>query len=422
MVVDLTRALHSVDDVISIILLNTELVAEEDIIQLNMDAHNRILARDVHACSNNPPFHNSALDGYAFDFSCVENSDTSKVLLPMVAGYEYKAGNNLSDLVLPYGSAVRIFTGSRMPVGCNTVIAQERVAIEGDSISFSKDGLLQGMNCRITGEDFRIGDVIIAEGERISSRHMALLAMSGVKGGQLHVRKPLRIAVFSSGDEIREADYLMSVTEENIGRGSIPDANTPMLLSFIKNMGAIPVYGGIIRDTYESISDAFHNIEETVDCIITSGGASVGKYDCIVPFLRQEGEVLCSGVSMKPGSPFTFGRWKGIPVYCLPGNPVACFITCALFVRAGIKRMYGAEDYYCRRYKVVSGISCKKKTGRREFVRVRIDKHGVAHKVSMGGSGIITSLCTSEGVLDLHEDQENVSEGIILDFIPYNDM
>ena len=356
-----------------------------------------------------PAHRNSAMDGYALNGADLPSEGTREL---KVVG-RAMAGTPFSGTIGP-GECVRIMTGAKMPVGTDTVVIQERAEANGDLVRVdSGNSPLQ--NVREAGEDISAGSIVLDAGRKIGPAELGLLASLGVP--EVVVRRRVRVAFFSSGDEIRSIG-------EPLAEGQIYDSNRYTLYGMLSRLGADVVDMGVIPDREETISEALEEAAATADLILTSGGVSVGEADYIASCLRRLGSVHFSKVAIKPGRPLTFGHIGGTPFFGLPGNPVAVMITFLQFVRPGLKIMMGEASPLTPAFKVRSRSRLRKSPGRTEFQRgiLEQDAQGELTVRSTGrqGSGVLSSMSTGNCFILLPEKAGTVEPGDWVDVQPFS--
>ncbi len=366
-------------------------------------ADGRILARDIVAPISVPPADNSAVDGYAFRHADLTGGQLS-VIGVSAAGRPFVGS-------VGRGQAVRIFTGALPPDGSDTVAMQEAVTITGDRVAVPS-GIPLNANIRRAGEDTVAGAAILRTGRRLGPPEIGLLASVGLDA--VAVRKPLRVAVFSSGDELAQPG-------EMLRKGAVYDTNRPMLLAMLARMGMAVSDMGVLPDGRDAIANALAGAATGHDAIVTSAGVSVGDEDHVRAVVQSLGGLDFQGVALKPGSPMTAGHVSGVPFFGLPGNPVAMMVNFAMLVRPGILSLAGEQTDAPRRIPVQAAFSGVSKVGRREFLRAKLDvKDGalVVTPCARGGSGILSSLVECDGLIELEESVSTVTAGMTLRFIP----
>lgn len=399
--------LKPLDDALALLAARMRCVVGTETIDL-ADALGRVLASDIVARHSIPPHDNSAVDGYAIAFHDLKSGEPTQFA---IAG-RVAAGECLGRPVGP-GEAVRIFTGAAMPDGCDTVMMQED-CIEIDGRVVIPPGLRRGANRRHAGEDVAAGQRVLRRGHRLRPQDIGLLAAAGEP--RIDVNKPLAVAIFSTGDELREPG-------EPLLQGAIHDANRYALRALLQRLGCLVEDFGIVADQLAAIREVLRHAALANQLIITSGGMSVGEEDHVKAAIRADGELHVWQLAIKPGRPIGVGEVRGVTFVGLPGNPAAMMITFLRVVRPLIHRLAGALDSEPRRYRIPADFVYKKKAGRREWVRVHLieNDQGVlcARKFSRDGAGILSSLVETDGVLELSEEVTRIEPGMPADFIPY---
>lgn len=366
------------------------------------DALGRVLAEDAAAKRSNPPLPNTAVDGYGFAGGRAEGPH----VLPLVRGRA--AAGVPFDGEVPEGSAIRVLTGAALPDGVDTVILEEDVNTDGTRIAFNGP-LKQGANTRKAGEDVSAGEVILPAGRVITPADLALVSATGL--AQLTVRLPLRVGVLSTGDELVEAG-------EAAGKGQIFDANRPMLLALIRQLGFVPVDLGKAADDREALRARLDAAADETDVILTSGGASAGDEDHMSALLREAGAMQEWRIALKPGRPLALGMWQGTPVFGLPGNPVAALVCTLIFARPAMGLMAGAGWREPQAFEVPAAFEKRKKPGRREYLRARV-RDGRVEVFKSEGSGRISGLSWAEGLVELGDGAAHIKPSDPVRFIPY---
>lgn len=364
----------------------------------------RTLSADVLAPRANPPGANSAVDGYGF--SHIATGPGSNVL--KLAETRSAAGAPFEG-VLPTGQAVRILTGALLPEGVDTVVLQEDVAIADGHVAF-EGPLKPGANARRAGEDLQAGSLVLPAGRRLGPHDMALLSAVGCQ--TVPVFQDLRVGVLSTGDEI-------------VSPGSDPapektyDANRPMLLGLARVWGHEPVDLGHVGDDREMLRQRLDRAASEVDVILTSGGASAGDEDHVSALLAEAGALTNWRVAMKPGRPLALGVWDGVPVFGLPGNPVAAFVCILMFGRPAMSVLSGGGWLEPQGFEVPAAFEKDKKNGRREYLRARMNKHGKVEVFASEGSGRISGLGWADGLVELGDEARQIRPGDPVRYIPF---
>ncbi|WP_434619740.1 molybdopterin molybdotransferase MoeA [Azospirillum sp. B2RO_4] len=378
------------------------------------DALGRVLAADVVAPFNVPPHDNAAVDGYAVFFD--DLAADGPTVLPVTA--RVAAGQWMGRPAVR-GEAVRIFTGAPMPAGMDTVFMQEDcrgVSTECGATVTLPAGIRRGVNRRLAGEDVRGGSVVLAAGRRLRPEDIALAASLG--HAVLTVRCRLRVAVFSTGDELRQPGQALEP-------GAVYDANRFALIALLTRLGCAVTDLGILPDRFETIRDALAEAAMSHDALITSGGMSTGEEDHVKPAVEANGRLDFWRLAIKPGRPVALGRVRGAVFVGLPGNPVAVVVTFLRIARPILLRLMGAADERPRAIPVRAAFAHKKKPGRREFLRGSLargeDGALLASKYPRDGAGVLSSLVESEGLIELPEDLAGVEPGMTIDFLPFKE-
>lgn len=368
-------------------------------------AGGRVLADPVHARRSNPPAPNSAVDGYGFAHAA---TGAGVQRLPLLKG-RAAAGQPYEDAV-PEGAAIRILTGAILPAGVDTVVLEEDTATDGATLVF--DGPIKPRaNTRKAGEDLMQGDLALPAGHRLRAPDLALLSALGVS--EVSTYRPLRAAVLSTGDEI------LSSPDQAAAPHQIYDANRPMLLDLARGWGHRPVDLGHARDDRGLIAEKLDAGARDADVILTSGGASAGDEDHVSALLKEHGHLTSWRIALKPGRPLALALWNGVPVFGLPGNPVAALVCALIFARPALSLLSGQGWSVPRGYAVPAAFSKSKKPGRREYLRARLTPEGAAEVFASEGSGRISGLAWADGLVELPDDAVEVRPGTPVRYIPY---
>jgi len=387
-------------------------VAENEHVPLH-GARGRVVAQDVKAPVDLPPFDNSAVDGYAVQHADLQADKETKLA---VSG-RLTAGAR-ANLAIKPGTAIRIFTGAAMPKGADTVFMQEDVTVEGDRVTVPK-GLKLGANRRLAGEDVPAGAIVLPSGTVLEAQHIALAAALGLT--EILVRRRLTVAIFSTGDEVVEPGSVRA-------GAAIYDSNRFLLTELLERLGAIVTDLGILADDPEKLSRKLAEAAASHDLIITSGGVSTGEADYVRDAVERIGKLVFWRVAIKPGRPVALGviptlSGQGAAFVGLPGNPVAVFVTFVRVVKPLLRRLSGARPDKLVPLPVRAAFAYKKKKDRREYVRVALkrapDGEIEALKHPQDGAGILTSLTETDGLLEFPEDVTTVEPGARVGFLSY---
>ena len=377
------------------------------------NANGRILAEDIIAPRNIPAFDNSAVDGYAFAHSDFEPTGGFFPLMARIA-----AGDT-AEIELPGFSAARIFTGAKMPKGADTIAMQEDCEPhdqDGGKFVAIPAGLKKGANCRLAGDDVAANSIVAKQGTTIRPQDLAAIASTGTS--EVTVYKPLEIGILSSGNEILRPG-------EKFEQGKVYDANHFMLRGLMENSNTNITDLGVCPDNAEQVNQLLQQAVSKYDVIISSGGASKGEEDYFVDALGELGKCHLWQLAVKPGRPMSFGQIEDTLVFTLPGNPVAAFVCFSLYVKPSISKLSGGDFTEPQRYKVPAGFSLKSKPDRREFLRGYIENQDgipTAMKFERDGSGLITGLRQSSGLIEIAEETTSVSKDELVDFLPYSEL
>jgi molybdopterin molybdotransferase len=374
-----------------------------------VDADGRVLARDLAATQHLPPFTNSAVDGYA-----VRGNDvpTESERAFRIAG-RLQAGSATRVSVRP-GEAIRIFTGAPLPEGADTVFMQEDVRLDEAGRAVLPAGLKRGANVRPIGEDVKLGHVVLPANRWLRPQDVAVAAAMGLT--EIEVRRRVRVAVFSNGDELVEPGTAK-------GEAQLFDSNRFMLLAMLRRIGCEVSDLGIRLDESEQIAAVLKEAAGAHDLILSSGGVSTGEGDYVKTAIDSVGTLVFWRIAMKPGRPVAMGVIDGTPFIGLPGNPVASFVTFARVARPAVLALAGADWTAPPLIPVRAAFSYRKKPMRREYVRVhlRAAKDGSleAVKFPREGAGLLSSLVDTDGVVELNEDVTRVEPGQTVGFLTY---
>lgn len=367
------------------------------------DSLGLVLATDVYAPGNVPPFANAAMDGFAVRaIDTVHASEDAPARLRVVG---QAAAGHLPDRVVGPGDAIRIMTGAPVPAGADAVVRFEetdeatrpggRGGFAGSAIAIYH-AARPGANIRLAGEDVRTGERVLVAGTRLRPAEIGLLASIGRATVAVH-RRP-RVAILATGDEVVPPGAAL-------GPGQIRDSNSAAVAALVRRTGGEPVGLGIARDTIEGVRAKLW-AAAGADLLVSTGGVSVGDYDLVKQVLCQEGRVTLWQVRLKPGKPLAFGWIGGTPLVGLPGNPVAAMVAFEQFVRPAILRLLGRTDLVIPTVLATLADRVENRGGRRHFARVRVeatDRGYVAHLAGPQGAGVLTSLVRADGLLVVPE-------------------
>ncbi|MCO5129671.1 MAG: molybdopterin molybdotransferase MoeA [Xanthobacteraceae bacterium] len=354
-----------------------------------LEAHRRVLARDIAALRTQPPADMSAMDGYA-----VRATDAATTPARLTVIGEAAAGSPFDVAVRP-GEAVRIFTGGVMPRGADAVVIQENTARDGDAVIVNAP-IAAGRNIRFAGIDFREGDVLLRAGRRLTDRDLALAA--GMNHARLPVYRRPRVAVLATGDEL-----VPPGTDPKPGQ--IVLSNGFALHALARREGADTVDLGIAADTMEATTAAIRRARELgADILVTTGGASVGDHDLMHVALQAEGVALSFWkIALRPGKPMMHGRLGDMRVIGLPGNPVSSYVCAFLFMAPLLRALSGRTDIHHALEPAVLGCDLPANDQRQDYMRARLarraDGIGVATTVSQQDSSLLANLAAADALV-----------------------
>ena len=355
-----------------------------------LDCLGTILAEDLYASENIPPFNNSAMDGFAVIAADVSNASKARpvelsVVEMIQAGYAPATR-------IQQGSAARIMTGAMMPEGADAVLMKEVTELEGDKVSIFED-VEKDENVRFTGESVKHGDLVMPKGKLIRPQEIAMLA--SLNRSEIQVYKRPKVAVVSTGDELTPLG-------EPLTAGKIRDSNRYGICAQVAEAGCDPIDMGIARDNEAETEEKFREALAGADALITSGGVSVGEFDVVKAVLSRLGEINFWRVAMKPGKPQAYGIADGKPIFGLPGNPVSSLVVFELFVRPALLKMAGHSELLRPTFKAVLEENISNRDGRVSFMRSIItSRDGKYYAKTTGpqGSGILHSLVLANGFI-----------------------
>ena len=393
----------SIEQVRSSIDAAVTAITESELIGIEL-ARGRILAVDIHATMNLPPFRSSAMDGYAFRHA--EASHPLKIVGKSLAGHP---GDNL----LPTRTCQSITTGARVPDDADTVVMHENTQLENGELCVKIVPAL-GFNVRQPGSDSPIGQCLLKSDQRLRAAELALLAAHGIE--HVTVKRRLRLALFSTGDELKDAG-------EPLQTGQIYDANRPLLTSLLIDPAIDIIDLGIYRDNLPSLNAAFDDAANS-DVVVSSGGVSVGDADFIRPLLEQRGRVHLWKVAMKPGRPLTFGFINKHQAYFgLPGNPVSAALTCLIFVNPALCNMLSQQQQNLPTVEAILTTALHKLPGRVEYQRGILTKDDTnGWSVSTTGlqdSHVLSSLQQANCLIELPLESAGHNAGDRVMTIPF---
>ena len=370
------------------------------------DGLNRILAHDVISPFDLPAFDNSAMDGFAFCANDAQRYQQLKLVGQSLAGHPF------AGPLLP-GQAVHITTGASIPAYADSVLPHEQAQLIGTStLNMTGIEVRTGQHRRRRGEEIAAGSVAVGKGRRIGPAELGIFASLGF--ASIPVHRKLRVAIFSTGDELRSADRPLDT-------GCVYDSNRITLNALLRRFGADVVDLGVLADSEDAIELALKNCSNQVDVIITSGGVSTGAADFTKQVLQKLGQMNFWSIDMRPGRPLAFGRIaindqiESTYVFGLPGNPVAMMISYYFFVRPALQQLAGAELSMPPLIEAIATESISKKAGRTEFQRgiFGLNTHGQLSVSITGaqGSSMLSSMARANCLVVLPPEQDKVNAG-----------
>jgi molybdopterin molybdotransferase len=389
---DSTSPLVPVDQVIETLLDRARPIADEEEVALD-DAAGRVLSREIRSRVDVPPTDNSAMDGYAVN---VEDPSITE-------GGVYEISDRIPagsmGQPLRSGSLARIFTGAPIPPGANAVVMQENTEVVDRRVKINIVPR-RGENIRPKGQDVAVGDIVLEKGRRLRAQDLGLIASVGLP--VCRVFRKLKIALMSTGDELVEPPGPALA-------GQIFNSNRYALAAMVKDLGMEVVDLGIVKDTFEATEAALLRGAAEADCVLSSGGVSVGEEDHVKNCVEKLGAIDIWRVAIKPGKPLAFGSVRDTPFFGLPGNPVSSFVTFSIIARPYLLKFQGAEQV--RSSYVHARADFDMEGGaRREYLRVRFEHSPGADtrvvKYGNQGSGIMSSVCWADGLAEIETGQK----------------
>ena len=362
------------------------------------DALGRVLAQDIVPAINVPGHDNSAMDGFAIRSSDVKSQEFHlKQIGTALAGKPFAGA-------VGAGECVRIMTGAVMPKGADAVVVQEVCRAQGDRVAIPP-GQKAGQNVRAAGEDLKAGVPVLEPGRALGAADIGLIASLGL--GELRVKRRLRVAFFSTGDELASIGAPLQ-------EGQVYDSNRYTLHGMLARLGVEIQDLGVVRDDPEALEAAFRKAAAGADAIITTGGVSVGEADFVKQLMAKLGEVLFWKIAMRPGRPMAFGRIGNAFLFGLPGNPVAVMVTFYQFVREALLHLSGRTGPGVPKLSALSAQPIRKVAGRTEYQRGIVFDDGGVWKVrttGQQGSGVLRSMSEANCFIVLEHDRGNVQPG-----------
>lgn len=366
-----------------------------------IDALGAVLAEDILATVPVPGDDNSAMDGYALRSA---EADTGLRVVQRIP-----AGSTEAVELTP-GTAARIFTGAAIPPGADAVVMQENCSVLDDVLTVSGP-VEPAQNVRPRGQDIAAGSTVLKRGRVLRPQDMGLLASVGC--ARVPVYTPLKVAVLSTGDELVEPG------DSKLRRGQLYNSNRYTLAGLVRSLGMTCIDGGIVPDDPEATAQALAEAAETADCVITSGGVSVGEEDHVKAQVERLGQLDLWKLAIKPGKPLAFGRIGNTPFIGLPGNPSSVFVTFCLVARPFLRRMQGVTEPDGVRLQALAGFAVNKPGGRQDYLRVSLESTPAglrAHRFDNQSSGVLSSVSYSDA-LAVVPPGTTIAEGDVIDIL-----
>jgi len=373
----------------------------------------RVLAETIVPRFDVPAQDNSAMDGWAVR-SADLNPDAETALSELgsaLAGKAYPGA-------VGAGQCVRIMTGAVMPAGTDAVVIQEAVKSSGMRVVIPA-GQKRGQNVRAAGEDLKTGVPVLRPGRALTPADLGLIASLGI--AEVAVRRRLRVAFFSTGDELASIGQPLAV-------GQVYDSNRYTLFGMLARLGVEPLDMGVVHDDPQQLEAAFRQAAASADAIVTSGGVSVGEADYVKPAVEAEGSLLMWKIAMKPGRPLAFGRVRGegregreAAFIGLPGNPVSSFVTFLVFVRPFLRRMQGIAEVAPRALAARADFDWPEPDARREFLRVKWNAAGGLDLYPTQDSAVMTSTAWADGLVD-NPPNHAIRKGDTVRYLPFSEL
>ena len=370
---------------------------------------NRILASDIIANINVPPYSNSAVDGYAIKYNDYKSGNREfNIVGKSTAGHPYNKKIKKLD-------SIKILTGAIVPVGYDTVIMEEDCIIKNRTLMLPNK-IVKFMNYRHLGEDIKIKDKLFFTGHKLRPQDIGVLYSLGTK--IIKTYSQLKVGVFSCGDELSNID-------KPLKKGCIYDSNRIMLINFLSKLNYKVQDLGILKDNKAYITKKLNKASDNNDFIMTSGGMSLGDEDHIKPIIEKKGVMHVWRLAIKPGRPVGFGIYNKTPILGLPGNPAAAFVTFLMLGIPILKQMSGQKLIKNNYIPIKVNFKHKKKTGRKEFLRVKVsykDNNLILNKFHKEGAGILSSASWADGLGIIDDNIKEVNKQDIINYISLNEL
>ena len=400
-------ALKPMQEALDYLLAQAKPLSETEQVPLT-EALGRVLAEPVRSQVDVPPWDNSAMDGYAVNTRDLGDNPTLRIAQRIPAGS--------SGTPLEPATAARIFTGAPVPEGADAVVMQEVCEAEGENLRILELPK-PGANIRRAGEDILQGEEVLARGTRLQPQQLGLAASVGV--AELSVYRRLKVAIFSSGDEL-----VMPGGE--LGPGQIYNSNGFTLRGLVERLGCEVIELGMVEDTLDATCSALERGAREADLILASGGVSVGEEDHVKPAVERLGSLDLWKVAIRPGKPLAFGHVAQTPFIGAPGNPVSLFVTVMVFARPFLLRMQGVEqDYLPTPLRATAAFEKGDNDKRQEYARGRLEMddegRAVVRLYANRSSGVLSSVAWANGLAVL-PPLTAVAPGDTIEFIPFSEL
>jgi len=403
----MTSELTPIDIALNNILNSLPSISEAEQSEI-IQSVSRILAADITAPADVPGADNSAMDGYA-----VNSADLATVPSMLPVSQRIAAGR--VGEALESGTAARIFTGAPLPVGADAVVMQENCEVLNDNVTILQT-ITPGENVRKKGGDIQNGAIVFAAGHRLRIQDIGTLASAGV--ASVEVKRRLKVAVLTTGDELVRPGT-------PLGIGQIYNSNYYAIASLLQALGMEILDLGIVADSLDSTLASLEQAGRDADCIISSGGVSVGEEDHVKAAVTKMGSLDLWKLAIKPGKPFAYGSVLGKPFFGLPGNPVSAFVTFVLLVKPALLKLSGANNTDTVHYPLPSGFDLIRSGERQEYLRVSLYSDSSGNTKLMPfvsqSSGVGSSVSVTDG-LAIVPPFTSVQEGDMLTFAPFTEL